>query len=36
MTIDLNQLENRLWATANQMWANTGLKPSGNLSQPHD
>lgn len=28
MTIDLNQLENRLWATANQMWANTGLKPS--------
>lgn len=28
MTLDLNQLENRLWATANQMWANTGLKPS--------
>lgn len=28
MTIDLNQLESRLWATANQMWANTGLKPS--------
>ncbi|WP_081976993.1 type I restriction-modification system subunit M [Bordetella trematum] len=28
MTIELNQLETRLWATANQMWANTGLKPS--------
>lgn len=28
MTTDLSQLENRLWATANQMWANTGLKPS--------
>ena len=28
MTIDLNDLENRLWATADQLWANTGLKPS--------
>lgn len=28
MTIDLNDLENRLWAAADQLWANTGLKPS--------
>ena len=28
MPIDLNDLENRLWATADQLWANTGLKPS--------
>lgn len=28
MTIDLNQLETRLWAAADQLWANTGLKPS--------
>jgi type I restriction enzyme M protein len=28
MTLDLNQLENRLWAAADQLWANTGLKPS--------
>lgn len=26
--IDLNDLENRLWAAADQLWANTGLKPS--------
>lgn len=28
MTIDLNQIESRLWAAADQLWANTGLKPS--------
>ena len=28
MSIDLNQIESRLWAAANQLWANTGLKPS--------
>ena len=28
MTLDLNQLESRLWAAADQLWANTGLKPS--------
>lgn len=28
MPLDLNQIENRLWAAANQLWANTGLKPS--------
>jgi type I restriction enzyme M protein len=28
MPIDLNDLENRLWSAANQLWANTGLKPS--------
>jgi len=25
---DLKDVENRLWATADQLWANTGLKPS--------
>lgn len=28
MSADLNQIENRLWAAADQLWANTGLKPS--------
>lgn len=28
MPIDLQDLENRLWAAADQLWANTGLKPS--------
>ena len=28
MASDLVAVENRLWATANQLWANTGLKPS--------
>lgn len=28
MSIDLNQIESRLWAAADQLWANTGLKPS--------
>jgi type I restriction enzyme M protein len=28
MTADLVQIENRLWAAADQLWANTGLKPS--------
>lgn len=28
MSLDLNQLESRLWAAADQLWANTGLKPS--------
>ncbi|QCC84704.1 SAM-dependent DNA methyltransferase [Desulfovibrio desulfuricans] len=28
MTIDFNQIESRLWAAADQLWANTGLKPS--------
>ena len=28
MPIDLNDLENRLWSAADQLWANTGLKPS--------
>lgn len=28
MSLDLNQLETRLWAAADQLWANTGLKPS--------
>lgn len=28
MSVDLNDLESRLWATADQLWANTGLKPS--------
>ncbi|MGZ8243648.1 type I restriction-modification system subunit M [Methylomagnum sp.] len=29
MTSDqLNELENRLWAAADQLWANTGLKPA--------
>ena len=28
MTIELNQIESRLWAAADQLWANTGLKPS--------
>lgn len=28
MATDLATVENRLWATADQLWANTGLKPS--------
>ncbi len=28
MASDLVEVENRLWATADQLWANTGLKPS--------
>ena len=28
MASDLFAVENRLWATADQLWANTGLKPS--------
>jgi hypothetical protein len=28
MASDLVALEDRLWATADQLWANTGLKPS--------
>lgn len=28
MTVDLQQIENRLWGAADQLWANTGLKPS--------
>ena len=28
MTADLVAIENRLWAAADQLWANTGLKPS--------
>lgn len=28
MTIDFNQIESRLWAAADQLWANTGLKPA--------
>lgn len=28
MAADLVAVENRLWAAANQLWANTGLKPS--------
>ena len=28
MSTDLTQLENRLWSAADQLWANTGLKPS--------
>jgi len=28
MAISLNDLENRLWSAADQLWANTGLKPS--------
>lgn len=28
MTADLNQIESHLWAAADQLWANTGLKPS--------
>lgn len=28
MSSDLTQIENRLWAAADQLWANTGLKPS--------
>ena len=27
MSLDINQLETRLWAAADQLWANTGLKP---------
>jgi len=29
MATDLNQIEESLWKTADQMWANTGLSPSG-------
>ena len=28
MASDLVAVESRLWATADQLWANTGLKPS--------
>ena len=28
MSSDLVAIESRLWATADQLWANTGLKPS--------
>ena len=28
MASDLVAVENRLWATADHLWANTGLKPS--------
>jgi len=28
MSINLQQIESSLWAAANQLWANTGLKPS--------
>jgi len=28
MASDLVEVENRLWATADQLWANTGLKPA--------
>lgn len=28
MSADLVAIENRLWAAADQLWANTGLKPS--------
>ena len=28
MASDLVAVENRLWATADQLWANTGLKPA--------
>lgn len=28
MSVDIAQIENRLWAAADQLWANTGLKPS--------
>lgn len=28
MAINLSQIESRLWAAADQLWANTGLKPS--------
>uniref|UniRef100_Q47GH6 site-specific DNA-methyltransferase (adenine-specific) n=1 Tax=Dechloromonas aromatica (strain RCB) TaxID=159087 RepID=Q47GH6_DECAR len=28
MTINLQDLESRLWSAADQLWANTGLKPS--------
>ncbi len=28
MPTDLNDLESRLWSAADQLWANTGLKPS--------
>jgi type I restriction enzyme M protein len=28
MASDLVAVENRLWAAADQLWANTGLKPS--------
>ena len=28
MSINLQELETRLWAAADQLWANTGLKPS--------
>ena len=28
MASDLVAIENRLWAAADQLWANTGLKPA--------
>ena len=28
MASDLAAVENRLWAAADQLWANTGLKPA--------
>ncbi|ALG67482.1 type I restriction-modification system subunit M [Beggiatoa leptomitoformis] len=28
MPTDLNEIEKKLWATADQMWANTGLRPN--------
>ncbi|MGB7398297.1 MAG: type I restriction-modification system subunit M N-terminal domain-containing protein, partial [Candidatus Macondimonas sp.] len=28
MSADLVAIENRLWAAADQLWANTGLKPA--------
>lgn len=28
MAANGNDIEKRLWATADQLWANTGLKPS--------
>lgn len=28
MSTNLQELDRRLWATANQLWANTGLRPS--------
>jgi hypothetical protein len=28
MSIQMNEIEKRLWSAADQMWANTGLRPS--------
>ena len=33
MAADLVAVENRLWAVANQLWANTGLRPA-DFSEP--